>query len=221
MIKRIGAIGIALAAVAACGGGSDGSAETTGSASEAVCAQGETRECVGPGQCSGAQQCGSDGLWGACDCGTGTGGAGGETAAGSGGDPGQVNPDGCLADLVRCDGECTDTDTDPDHCGECHAECGEGQICTDGECGCVAGLTVCGDTCADTQTDVANCGACGNVCSGGTICDSGECVCPEGLTYCYGSTELCADLMTSVIHCGQCYSYCGDRICVNGHCSDP
>ncbi len=38
-------------------------------APKAVCEQGETRECVGPGACAGGQICGVDGLWGACDCG--------------------------------------------------------------------------------------------------------------------------------------------------------
>lgn len=50
-----------------------------------ICTPGETQACVGPGACSGAQVCNADGMgWGACDCGTGTGGA----APGAGGTPG-------------------------------------------------------------------------------------------------------------------------------------
>ncbi|HEY2409710.1 MAG TPA: hypothetical protein VGI10_27080 [Polyangiaceae bacterium] len=37
----------------------------------AVCAPGDTRACVGPAACVGGQRCGSDGMWGVCDCGTG------------------------------------------------------------------------------------------------------------------------------------------------------
>jgi hypothetical protein len=53
--------------------------------SSAVCTQGDTRTCTGPGACSGGQLCGSDGNWGGCDCGAGGEGAGGANAGGSGG----------------------------------------------------------------------------------------------------------------------------------------
>ncbi|MBK8998726.1 MAG: hypothetical protein IPM35_23640 [Myxococcales bacterium] len=45
------------------------------------CSQGATRACLGPGACDGAQSCGADETWRACDCG-GTGGAGGGSGAG-------------------------------------------------------------------------------------------------------------------------------------------
>jgi hypothetical protein len=70
------ALGVALA-VLSCG---DSSNESTG-----VCSPGDTRECLGPGACQGAQFCGADGAWGACDC--GANGAGGGVPGGSGSDP--------------------------------------------------------------------------------------------------------------------------------------
>lgn len=36
-----------------------------------VCAQGETRQCVGRGACEGGQFCSEGGLWGECECGSG------------------------------------------------------------------------------------------------------------------------------------------------------
>lgn len=74
----LGTIGI-LALLGACGGGSSISAAGT------VCEAGETQECVGPGQCSGAQVCEASGEgWGPCDCGAdATGGGAGATGTGA------------------------------------------------------------------------------------------------------------------------------------------
>lgn len=50
----------------------------------------------------------------------------------------------CEDDEVVCDDRCTDTRTDPMHCGECGMACDPGQTCTAGECvGCM-GATVYG-----------------------------------------------------------------------------
>ncbi|HEY4159990.1 MAG TPA: hypothetical protein VGM29_17885 [Polyangiaceae bacterium] len=63
-----------------------------GGGEAAVCVPGDTRACVGPAACVGGERCGSDGMWGVCDCGTGgvvimgSGGSGGAPArAGAGG----------------------------------------------------------------------------------------------------------------------------------------
>lgn len=48
-----------------------------------VCQQGETRECVGPAACKGAQACQLDLTWTNCDCGNGTGGSGNGGASNS------------------------------------------------------------------------------------------------------------------------------------------
>lgn len=57
------------------------------------CQQGDTRACLGPGQCNGAQSCNADGNWAACDCG-GSGGAGGSGGGGAGGSGGVAGADG-------------------------------------------------------------------------------------------------------------------------------
>jgi hypothetical protein len=64
----------------------------SGGATGPACGLGETRACLGPGACSGAQECRGDRSgFGPCDCGSGSGGAGsGGTSSGgigSGGAP--------------------------------------------------------------------------------------------------------------------------------------
>lgn len=59
----------------------------TGGATARVCQTGDTRTCLGPGACVGAQSCLSDGSgYGDCDCGSaGAGGSGGGATGGTGG----------------------------------------------------------------------------------------------------------------------------------------
>jgi hypothetical protein len=55
-----------------------------------ICAQGETRECIGAGACKGGQACGAEGVWSACDCGELSeqpGVAGGPSEGGAQGNP--------------------------------------------------------------------------------------------------------------------------------------
>jgi alpha-tubulin suppressor-like RCC1 family protein len=83
--------GSAGAAEASGGSGEPGQAgaqdhPSTGGSSGTVCTRGDTRTCVGPGGCRGAQACLRDGSgWDACDCGAGTAGAAGSASAGSAG----------------------------------------------------------------------------------------------------------------------------------------
>src|SRR6185369_13632292 len=49
----------------------------------AICADGDTRECFGPGACKGAQACDNE-RWSVCDCGD-TGGDGGDGEGGKSG----------------------------------------------------------------------------------------------------------------------------------------
>ncbi len=51
---------------------------------KSLCVKGDTRTCVGPGQCQGAQFCASDGsAWSDCDCGTSSSSGGASTTGGS------------------------------------------------------------------------------------------------------------------------------------------
>ena len=96
--------------------------------------------------------------------------------------------DDCDDELQWCDeafggyGGCVDTDSDPDHCGECSNTCPAGEegqpaICVQGQCdvGCdeAAGLKDCGDpeACTDVSSDPDHCGGCGIRCNSGTCVD--------------------------------------------------
>jgi hypothetical protein len=71
--RVIGGVGLAGLLFLGCGGGSDG---------DGSCRQGDTRQCTGPGSCTGGQVCDAEGEWSACDCG---GGSSGASTGGSGG----------------------------------------------------------------------------------------------------------------------------------------
>lgn len=85
------------------------------------------------------------------------------------------------------EGECV-LDTN-DVCGQGRVKCGDGEVCSLGECqmSCGDGETECRDdagrACIDIQTDERNCGACGKICKTADIpfstrvgCREGECV---------------------------------------------
>jgi len=101
--------------------------------------------------------------------GTNTGGAGGTGGVGGGGvggggvgAAGGGGGQGCPPGLTECDGLCTDTDTDPDHCGECGFLCDFDEFCDGtGICAsiCGPGFVDCGGECIDPLTDPLNCGA--------------------------------------------------------------
>jgi hypothetical protein len=111
----VGALWLMLGAGAACSSGKDAGP---------VCELGETRACLGPGDCKGKQGCVKNGLaFGPCDCSVGTGGASG--AAGSGGAGGVGGGTGGATGGTGNVPACTPTGTDAD--GDCF---GEG----DGDC---------------------------------------------------------------------------------------
>lgn len=107
-------------------GPATGGAKGVGGAAP-VCSPGDTRECVGPGACRGAQSCDASG-WGGCDCGSGGAGSGGITGVGGlgvretggSGAGGSASPDAgttgtgghvagmppCAADEKECYGTC-------------------------------------------------------------------------------------------------------------------
>jgi len=92
MLALVGLAVVGAAAVPGCGsdgtlsysaGAGDagaGGAEPSeaGSGANPVCAPGDTRDCVGPGRCEGAQECGANGTWASCDCSGSSGSAGGD-----------------------------------------------------------------------------------------------------------------------------------------------
>ncbi len=73
---------------------------------------------------------------------------GGNAEGGSGGDV-NVCPGGTM-----CNNVCTQTDFDPNNCGACDTKCGDGQVCSMGQCGlvCSGGTTKCGELCVNIAT---------------------------------------------------------------------
>ncbi len=128
----------------------------------------------------------------------------------------------CKGDQVACDGSCTDTSTDPSHCGECGVECDE--ACVGGVCtisgSCPLGQTDCFGACVDTQTDAQHCGGCNILCIDGP-CVGGTCTvdsCAAGLTDCQGS---CVDTSSHPQHCGGCGNLCPEgSTCSQSQCVD-
>lgn len=95
--------------------------------------------------------------------------------------------DGCPAGKINCFGECTNTQTDVQNCGQCGIVCGTGQFCGKGECllTCPKGQRDCAGYCVNTSSDSRNCGRCGVVCRQGQTCRNGKCIgqvkqCPAG-----------------------------------------
>jgi uncharacterized protein YkwD len=81
-----------------------------------------------------------------------------------------------------CSGQCVDTQTNPEHCGECGERCGRGAGCKMGACFCLTGGTWCGPgECLATLNDANNCGECGKSCGDGEYCVNGGCVADQEL----------------------------------------
>jgi hypothetical protein len=81
----------------------------------------------------------------------------------------------CQLGELACGEACVDADSDPDHCGGCGVDCGDG-VCSDGVCAerCEAPMELCGAACLDLDSDPDNCGGCGVVCDSG-LCAEGVC----------------------------------------------
>jgi hypothetical protein len=117
-----------------------------------------------------------------------------------------------------CNGTCTDTNSDPLHCGGCNSPCALGDTCVNGQCMCAGAQcnTNQGPVCSDPQTDPLDCGGCNKGCGTRNYCAAGMCQCKPGLTSCNGN---CVDTDKSVFNCGGCGVQCaqGQR-CFNGTC---
>lgn len=125
----------------------------------------------------------------------------------------------CAAEETVCGGACSNLQTDRDNCGACGNACGDGLVCSFGQCveGCDNGLVRCGDVCVDVASDPENCMTCGNTCSAAQnqSCNAGVCGCAENEITCGGA---CTDPQTSKDHCGAS----GDCLGTNaGEVCDP
>jgi len=81
----------------------------------------------------------------------------------------------CKPGLTDCNGQCVDTDSDPDNCGSCGNGCPGS--CGGGECvdNCDGFPDSCDGACTNTENDPLNCGDCGEVCNSDEICSNGNC----------------------------------------------
>ena len=98
----------------------------------------------------------------------------------------------CGVDELVCDGTCTDTRSNSEHCGECGQGCPAGN-CQNFVCQAAANngntnnannttyqetceFEMCGTMCVNVQSNPAHCGACDSPCSGGQVCQNNACV---------------------------------------------
>jgi hypothetical protein len=139
-------------------------------------------------------------------------------------------------------GICVDLQHDPNNCGWCGRQCGNG-VCVNGGCQCPSsgadgggGMTMCwsninnNQVCVDLQNDNGNCGWCGNQCPSGTTCAQGTCQCPGSggdgglLISCWGADggQSCVDPQNDSNNCGMCGNHCPEGSgCVWGSCQCP
>ncbi len=95
-------------------------------------------------------------------------------------------PEVCSVGQTECGADCVNTESDPEHCGECGEACAFDEVCSMGECAveCADQLTNCSGACADLESDASHCGACRRECTGGQRCSSGRCACAEDEEWC-------------------------------------
>ncbi len=81
----------------------------------------------------------------------------------------------CSATKQNCSGQCFDTKSDHEHCGDCVTNCTIDQTCSNSHC-CPIGQGYCNGACVNVETDPTNCGQCGVTCSGNTpLCFDAQC----------------------------------------------
>jgi hypothetical protein len=177
---------------------------------------------AGTGNVGGGQ--GGTGNVGGGQGGTGNVGGGqggtGNVGGGQGGTGNVGGTAGCPSGQAECDGTCTNTQYDPNNCGNCGVVCGNGEYCSQGTCSAQClGSKLCDGACVNTNTDPDNCGDCGTKCSAPQVCSVGICdvTCVGGTIKC--GTD-CANLQNDPNNCGQCGKICpGGQVCSAGQCA--
>jgi hypothetical protein len=147
----------------------------------------------------------------------------------------------CAAPWEDCNGDAADgceanpKGGDPNNCGSCHATCGNGKFCNQGDAGCgdacAPGSTACGSACVNEKNDPLNCGSCSFACpswpNATPVCNDGGCgyTCSDPYSDCNTiAQDGCeANLKADVKNCGKCKSQCvpglnAGATCIDGTC---
>jgi hypothetical protein len=131
----------------------------------------------------------------------------------------------CPEGRTVCNGQCTDTQSDPSNCGGCGHACNEGDTCVDNACvvRCV-GAVACSGKCVDTSTSPVHCGGCNQPCTGSApLCSGGACSASCGsATTCKpdAGTPYCASTLGDRHNCGGCGIECSEsQTCISGKCT--
>lgn len=93
----------------------------------------------------------------------------------------------CDDEFTLCNGDCVDTDADPDHCGGCSNACepptNATAVCENESCDfeCHEGFELCDGECVDTDSNPEHCDGCNEPCNedADEICQEGNCVTPD------------------------------------------
>jgi hypothetical protein len=130
---------------------------------------------------------------------------------------------------------CVDKTSDPQACGGCDTQCGNGEKCVSSACTadqCAIGLTKNNAGCVNQQTNGTYCGSSNTACNGtliGTSCTLGTCFCDGGTckNACSGggkkicNTRDCVDTDSDPANCGGCGKACkAGQFCESGACHD-
>jgi hypothetical protein len=86
----------------------------------------------------------------------------------------------CKSGLTQCGSRCVNTETNPNHCGDCDVPC------ADGAGTCILGGCFPPEVCNGIDDDVDGQTDEGDLCPRNQVCVAGACVCPEGTQDCDG-----------------------------------
>jgi hypothetical protein len=132
----------------------------------------------------------------------------------------------CGESETVCAGACANLNSDRDNCGRCGESCGDGLVCSFGQCveGCDNDLVSCSGSCVDVTNDPAHCRTCGNTCEADESCNNGVCGCAPNQITCGG---VCTNPLIDKMYCGATGGCTGaeagtrctaDQVCLNGTC---
>lgn len=132
----------------------------------------------------------------------------------------EAEPSMCNPGLVDCGADgCVDTQSDPQHCGDCGTSCGSVGSCVGGECSCPNVAQAPGGDCPDQCTGGCDGATCVVDCDGDSKCEDDSITCPEDFDCevqcgakdsCKQASVACPSDYTCTVDCDD-----ADRSCDN------